>query len=123
MSWWKSDTTASVSHSALTGTERRRDPRIGTRFTVRYSGADGRKIVMGHAVIVDLSQQGFGLTGSRGLKRGMELALFLELHESDRPLCIPQVQVLWVSGIHCGIQLPPKKSRTMDWMDTLLDGR
>ncbi|MCC6139573.1 MAG: PilZ domain-containing protein [Nitrospira sp.] len=123
MSWWKSDTTASSSRTAVAGTERRRAPRIGTRFTVRYSGTDDRKIVMGHAAIVDLSQQGFGLTGIRGLKQGMELALFLELPESDRPLCIPQVRVLWINGTRCGMQLPPKKIGAMAWMDALLDSR
>lgn len=121
MSWWKSDSTTSSSHTALTGVEQRRDPRIGARFKVRYSGTDDQKIVIGHATIVDLSRHGFGLTGIRGLKQGMELALFLELPESDHPLCIPQVRVLWISGNRCGMQLPPQKIGTMDWMDALLD--
>lgn len=121
MSWWKSDSTTSSSHTALAEAEQRRDPRIGARFKVRYSGTDDQKIVIGHATIVDLSRHGFGLTGIRGLKQGMELALFLELPESDHPLCIPQVRVLWISGNRCGMQLPPQKIGTMDWMDALLD--
>ncbi|MDP3090815.1 MAG: PilZ domain-containing protein [Nitrospira sp.] len=121
MSWWKSDSTTSPSHTAGGGAERRQDPRIGGTFKVRYSGADGQKIVMGHATIVDLSRRGFGLTGARGLKQGMELALFLELPEAERPLCIPQVRVLWMDGQRCGMQLPPQKIGTMDWMDALLD--
>ena len=121
MSWWKSDSTTSSSKTALAGAERRRDPRIGGTFKVRYSGAEDQKIVMGHATIVDLCRHGFGLTGARGLKQGMELALFIELPEAERPLCIPQVRVLWIDGQRCGIQLPPQKIGTMDWMDALLD--
>lgn len=121
MSWWKSASTAASVQSSSAGAERRRDPRIGGTFKVRYSGAEGQKIVMGHATIVDLSRHGFGLTGNRGLKRGMELALFLELPGSDRPLCIPQVRVLWLDGQRCGMLLPPQKVGTMDWMDALLD--
>lgn len=120
MNWWKAESKSS-GQVLEAGAEQRRDPRIGAKFKVRYSGMDDQKIVIGHATIVDLSRHGFGLTGSRGLKRGMELAIFLELPESDRPLCIPQVRVLWINGNRCGIQLPAHKIGTMSWMDTLLD--
>ncbi len=120
MSWWKTESKSSR-QVLEAGAEQRRDPRIGARFKVRYSGTDDQKIVIGHATIVDLSRHGFGLAGSRGLKQGMELALFLELPESDHPLCIPQVRVLWINGNRCGMQLPPQKIGTMDWMDALLD--
>lgn len=120
MSWWNTESKSAVQVLGP-GTERRRDPRIGGIFKVRYSGTDDQKIVMGSATIVDLSRHGFGITGNRGLKRGMEVALFIELPESDRPLCIPQVRVLWMSGNHCGLQLPPSKVGTMGWMDALLD--
>lgn len=120
MSWWK---TASRSSGQILdpGAERRRDPRIGGIFKVRYSGTDDQKIVIGHATIVDLSRHGFGLTGTRGLKPGMELALFLELPGSERPLCIPGVQVVWLHGQQCGMQLPQQRTGTMDWLDALLD--
>lgn len=120
MSWWNTDA-QSAGQVLESGAERRRDPRIGGTFKVRYSGADDQKIVIENATIVDLSRRGFGLTGNRGLKKGMELALFLELPESDRPLCIPQVRVLWVSGNRCGMQLPTHKVGTFSWMDALLD--
>lgn len=120
MSWWNRESKSSV-QVLEPGTERRLNPRIGGQLKVRYSGTDNEKIVMGHATIVDISRHGFGLTGIRGLKQGMELALFLELPESDHPLCIPQVRVLWINGNRCGMQLPPQKIGTMDWMDALLD--
>jgi len=120
MNWWKTDAQSSV-HIIEPGAERRRDPRIGGTFKVRYSGTDDQNIIIGHATIVDLSRHGFGLTGNRGLKKGMELALFLELPETDRPLCIPQVRVLWINGNRCGMQLPAHKVGTFDWMDALLD--
>lgn len=69
MSWWKSDSTTSSSHTALAGAALRRDPRIGETFKVRYSGTEGQKTVMGDATIVDLCSHGFGLTGARELKQ------------------------------------------------------
>lgn len=120
MSWWKAESKSS-GQVLEPGADQRRDPRIRGIFKVRYSGTDDQKIVIGHATIVDLSRHGFGLTGTRGLKPGMELALFLELPGSERPLCIPQVRVLWINGNRCGMQLPPQKIGTMDWMDALLD--
>ncbi len=120
MSWWKTESKSSVAVLDA-GAERRREPRIGGIFKMRYSGSDDQKIVIGHATLVDLSRHGFGLTGTRGLKQGMELALFLEVPGSERPLCIPQVRVLWVNGNRCGMQLPQQKIGTMEWMDALVD--
>lgn len=104
MGWWKSGP-RSVEVRDKAVTNRRKEPRIGGQFRVRYSGSDADKIVMGHATIVDLSRNGFGLQGARGLKLGMELALFLELPDTKDTLCIPQVYVSWIDGRRCGVEL------------------
>ena len=48
MSWWNSRAQP-VHVTDKTGRERRKDPRIGGHFKVRYSGSDADKIIMGHA--------------------------------------------------------------------------
>ncbi len=116
MSWWKSNAQHEAD-LALDGSERRRDPRIGGQFKVRYSGSDNNKIVMGYARIVDLSRYGFGLEGGRGIKQGMELALFLELPESDGPMCIPQATVSWTSGDRFGVELRAAREKDINWLE------
>ena len=104
MGWWKSDA-RSVHVKEKVGMDRRKEPRIGGHFKVRYSGSDADKIVMGHATIVDVSRNGFGLQGARGLKLGMELALFLEFPDTKDTLCIPQAYVSWIDGRRCGVEM------------------
>lgn len=104
MGWWKSGP-RSVDERDKAAMERRRQPRVGGQLKVRYSGSDAHKIVMGHAKIVDVSRNGFGLQGARGIKLGMELALFLELPDTKDTLCIPQAFVSWIDGRRCGVEL------------------
>jgi hypothetical protein len=118
MSWWKSET-RSVDGKDKAGRERRKEPRIGGQFKVRYSGSDAEKIIMGHATIVDLSRYGFGLQGARGLKPGMELALFLELPDVDDTLCIPQAYVSWIDGRRFGVELRAARDKEPFWLECL----
>jgi hypothetical protein len=119
MRWWKS-TTAPVEGPVADGSERRRDPRIGGHFKVRYSGADAaNKIVIGYGVITDLSRSGFGIEGARGLKRGMELALFLQMPDDDETICIPLVTVSWISGKRFGVQIQSDSRQPASWLDRL----
>lgn len=118
MRWWKS-TRASAAGPVADGSERRRDPRIGGHFKVRYSGADANKIVIGYGVITDLSRSGFGIEGARGLKRGMELALFLQMPDDDETICIPQVTVSWISGKRFGVQIQSGSRQPTAWLDRL----
>lgn len=76
---------------------------------------------MGHATIVDLSRYGFGLQGARGLKPGMELALFLELSDTNDTLCIPQAYVSWIDGRRFGVELRVARDRDKEpvWLDCL----
>jgi hypothetical protein len=118
MSWWKSGH-KSVEGKDQAGSERRKEPRIGGQFKVRYSGSDEDKIVMGHAMIVDLSRYGFGLQGARGLKPGMEIALFLELPDMKDTLCIPQAYVSWIDGRRFGVELRAARDKEPLWLECL----
>lgn len=90
MRWWKSSAKAKE-ESANPGADRRREPRIGGKFKVRYSGSDGDTIIIGNGTITDLSRYGFGIQGNKHVKQGMELGLFLELPDLESPLCIPRL--------------------------------
>jgi len=118
MSWWKLRTKLSQSHDAA-GRERRKDPRIGGQFKVRYSGSHDGEIVMGHATVVNLSRYGFGLMGARGLQLGMELVLFLELSDTSESVCIPDAYVSWVNGRHFGVELRAARDRKPIWLERL----
>jgi hypothetical protein len=74
---------------------------------------------MGHATIIDLSRYGFGLQGARGLKPGMELALFLELPDMDDTLCIPQAYVSWINGRRFGVELRAAREKVPAWLERL----
>lgn len=119
MSWWRSGP-ISIDEKEKAGRERRKDPRIGGHFKVRYSGSDENKIIMGHAVIVDLSRHGFGLQGARGLKPGMELALFLEFPDTGDTICIPQAYVSWIAGRRFGVELRAATDKEPFWLECLV---
>jgi hypothetical protein len=118
MSWWKWRSLSSQTNDAA-GRERRRDPRIGGHFKVRYSGSYDGEIVMGYASIVNLSRYGFGLTGARGLQLGMELVLFLELSDMSESLCIPDAYVSWVDGRRFGVELRAARDKEPVWLERL----
>ena len=118
MSWWKSQTDR-LKDVSEAGSERRRDPRVGGRFKVRYSGSDVNKIVIGYGTVTDLSRYGFGIDGNRGIKRGMELALFLEVPDTESPLCIPQATVSWISGNRFGVELRTARGKEATWLEHL----
>jgi hypothetical protein len=118
MNWWKSES-QSPEEKSKSAADRRKEPRINGRFKVRYSGSDANKIVMGHATIVDLSRHGFGIEGARGLKLGMELALFLELPDADDKLCIPQAYVSWIDGRRFGVEVRGAKDKDPIWLECL----
>ena len=120
MSWWKFGTSP-ANESSIATRERRKQPRIGGQFTVRYSGVHEDGIIMGHAKIVDLSRYGFGLTGARGLKRGMKLTLFLEMSDMDmsESLCIPEAYVAWIDGRRFGVTLRTARDKEPVWLEYL----
>lgn len=118
MSWWRPKTNRRQGESG-TGSENRRDPRIGSQFKVRYSGSHNKRIVIGYGTVTDLSRYGFGIEGNRGVTRGMELALFLEVPDIKEPLCIPQATVSWISGSRFGVELRAAQGKDSDWLERL----
>lgn len=84
---------------------RRRGPCAGRRFGLTFSGVDEGRIVMGDGHVLDLTQEGIGIRGDRFLKPGMELALFVELPDSEDHLCIPEARVSWARGRCFGVVL------------------
>lgn len=119
MSWWKLRDRLSRRPHDEVGRERRKDPRIGGQFKVRYSGSHGGKIVMGHAMIINLSRYGFGLTGARSLQLGMELVLFLELSDMSESVCIPDAYVSWINGRRFGVELRAARDKAPIWLERL----
>ena len=119
MSLWKSAANTVDESSEIAARERRKDPRIGGQFKVRYSGTHENEIIMGHATIVDLSRYGFGLKGASGLKLGMELALFLEMSDTNESLCIPQAYVTWIDGRRFGVELRAAREKDPVWLEFL----
>jgi hypothetical protein len=120
MSWWKSASKSAEEHRKDNpARERRKEPRIGGRFKVRYSGSDADQIVMGHARVVDLSRYGFGRQGARGIRTGMELALFLELPDTKETICIPKVYVSWIDGRRFGVELRAARDKEPVWLECL----
>lgn len=118
MSWCRSETKSEQGWIA-SAKNRRREPRIGGQFKVRYSGSIDHDIVMGHGTIVDLSRYGFGIRGDRGLQPGTELALFVELPELESPICIPQAVIAWVNGRRFGVELRVARENNAGWLDQL----
>ena len=118
MNWWTFGSN-SAGEKDEPREDRRKEPRIGGQFKVRYSGSDNDKIVMGYARIVDLSRHGFGLQGGRDLKPGMELALFLELPDTRETVCIPQAHVSWSNGRRFGVELHGARYKEPVWLECL----
>jgi len=75
------------------------------RFGLTFSGVDGGQFVMGDGQVMDVSHGGIGVRGNRLLKQGMEVALFIELPDSDDHLCVPEAHVSWVKGRRFGVAL------------------
>ncbi len=89
---------------------RRRNPRLAGQFGLTFSGVDKGQMIMGDGHILNLSYEGIGVRGDRLLKPGMELALFIELPDSEDHLCIPEARVSWVKGRRFGVALRTMKS-------------
>ena len=120
MKWWKSSAKAKQEAVRL-DSDRRREPRIGGTFKVRYSGSEGADIIIGHGTITDLSRYGFRIQGNQHVKVGMELGLFLELPDQESPLCIPQATVSWVNGRWFGVELRADRKKEPKWLEYLLE--
>lgn len=92
-------------HTVEPAQNRRRGTRQPGRFRLTFSCVDGRQLVMSDGQVMDLSHEGIGISSNRLLKQGMELALFIELPDSEDQLCVPEARVSWVKGRRFGVAL------------------
>lgn len=58
-----------------------------------------------------------GFRVPRGLKPGMELALFLELPETKDRICIHQIYVSWTNGGQFGVEMRSEDDREAVWLE------
>jgi hypothetical protein len=70
-----------------------------------YSGMDSGQMLIADGMTMNLSQSGIAVTGTRLVRHGMDLALFIDLPGSEEPVCISEGQVSWVAGHRFGIKL------------------
>lgn len=84
---------------------RRRELRLDGQLSVIFSGIDATEMVMDTGTVFDLCRNGMGLHTERSLKRGMELAIFIECPDSEEDICIPEVRVEWVNGNRFGLSI------------------
>ena len=100
---------ASKQNNSLTKTEsdanRRQSSRVTGAYGLTFSGVDGGRFMMGDGEVIDLSNEGIGILTDRPVRAGMDLALFIELPDSEDHLCIPEARVSWVKGHRFGVAL------------------
>lgn len=107
--------------STHSNVDRRQDPRVDGQFSLMFSGVDGRRFVLGDGEVLDLSAEGIGIRADRSVKHGMELALFIELSDSDDHLCIAEARVSWVNGHRFGVALRAVKLEDQNRLRFLWD--
>ena len=91
--------------SVESNTNRRQSSRVAGAYGLTFSGVDGGRFMMGDGEVIDLSDEGLGILTDRSVRAGMELALFIELPDSEDHLCIPEARVSWVQGHRFGVAL------------------
>ncbi|HJT19355.1 MAG TPA: PilZ domain-containing protein [Nitrospira sp.] len=84
---------------------RRLTERIPAALCLLYSGMLQGHMVMGDGTMTNLSDRGIGIRGNRLVSPGMELALFIDLPDSEDPICIAQTRVSWISGRRFGVEM------------------
>ena len=87
-----------------------------------FSGVVDGRLMMGDGHVIDLSRDGIGIRGDRVLRRGLELALFIELPDAEDHLCIPEARVSWVSGRRFGVALRTLRREGQNRLRFLLMG-
>jgi len=101
--------TPKTSHSpAVTFTdaqgELRCSPRVPVLCRLTYSGVSEGTLIVGEGGVVDLSQEGCGIQGNRSVRTGMLLTLCMYFIDSERPIILEEVRVVWVEGERFGVQ-------------------
>ena len=85
--------------------ELRRSPRVPVHCRLTYSGVSEGTIIVGEGAAVDLSQEGCAIQGNQSVKIGMLSTLSLDFFDSERPIIIEKVRVVWVKGERFGTEL------------------
>jgi hypothetical protein len=101
---------------------RRREVRVSAQLGLIFSGVVDGRLMMGNGHVIDLSRDGIGIRGDRVLRRGLELALFIELPDAEDHLCIPEARVSWISGRRFGVALPTLRREGQNRLRFLLMG-
>jgi hypothetical protein len=101
---------------------RRREVRMSAQLGLMFSGVVDGRLMMGDGHVIDLSRDGIGIRGDRVLRRGLELALFIELPDAEDHLCIPEARVSWVSGRRFGVALRTLRREGQNRLRFLLMG-
>jgi hypothetical protein len=101
---------------------RRREVRVSAQLGLMFSGVVDGRLMMGDGHVIDLSRDGIGIRGDRVLRRGLELALFIELPDTEDHLCIPEARVSWVSGRRFGVALRTLRREGQNRLRFLLMG-
>jgi|DewCreStandDraft_4_1066084.scaffolds.fasta_scaffold191267_1 hypothetical protein len=101
---------------------RRREVRMSAQLGLIFSGVVDGRLMMGDGHVIDLSRDGIGIRGDRVLRRGLELALFIELPDAEDHLCIPEARVSWVSGRRFGVALRTLRREGQNRLRFLLMG-
>jgi hypothetical protein len=101
---------------------RRREVRVSAQLGLMFSGVVDGRLMMGDGHVIDLSRDGIGIRGDRVLRRGLELALFIELPDAEDHLCIPEARVSWVSGRRFGVALRTLRREGQNRLRFLLMG-
>lgn len=84
---------------------RRMHRRVETRVRLTIAYVAEGEFLMDDGYITNLSKDGMGVQGTRPLRSGMAVSLFVARPESEDDLCIPQAQVSWSAGCRFGLVL------------------
>ena len=84
--------------------ELRRSERVTVCCHLTYSGFTEDTLIVGEGTAVDLSKEGVGIQGNQKVEPGMRLTLCLALPDTEGPLLIDEVRVMWVKGNRFGVE-------------------
>jgi hypothetical protein len=97
-----------------TDSSKRQTPHVNNQVTLTFSGIDAAHLFVDSGEVIDVCQDGIGVSSERSLKPGMDLAVFIEYSDSEDCLCFPDARVAWVNGNHFGLSIQNMKTEDHD---------
>ena len=97
-----------------TGSSQRQVPHVKNQLRLTFSGIDAAHLFVDSGVVIDVRQDGLGVSSERSLKLGMDLAVFIEYSDSEDCFCFPDARVTWVNGNHFGLSIQTMKTEDHD---------